>query len=62
MNAQCWLCHLRRHVGTAREMAGEEAANKVARELFQAYLDAPEDAGSPYFGPKVTELLESIAA
>ena len=58
MNAQCWLCHLRRHVGTAREMAGEEAADKVARELFQAYLDAPTGAGSPYFGPKVTELLE----
>ena len=58
MNAQCWLCHLRRHVGTAREMAGEEAANQVARELFQAYLEAPADAGSPYFGPKVTELLE----
>ena len=58
MNAQCWLCHLKRHVGTAREMAGEEAASKVARELFQAYLSAPENAGSPYFGPIVTALLE----
>ena len=58
MNAQCWLCHLRRHVGTAREMAGEEAADKVARELFMAYLDAPAGAGSPYFGPTVTALLE----
>ena len=58
MNALCWQCHLKRHVGTAREIGGEDAANAVMRELMQAYLDAPKDAGSPYFGPKVTELLE----
>lgn len=58
MNAECWLCHLRRHVGTARALGGEKAADAVARELMQAYLAAPEDAGSPYFGPTVTALLE----
>ena len=58
MNAQCWQCHLRRHVGTAQALGGEKAADAVAKELMQAYLAAPADAGSPYFGPKVTELLE----
>ena len=58
MNAQCWLCHLSRHVGTARALGGEKAADAVAKELMQAYLAAPADAGSPYFGPIVTALLE----
>ena len=58
MDAQCWLCHLRRHVGTAQNLGGKQAADAVARELMQTYLSAPEWAGSPYFGPKVTELLE----
>ena len=58
MNSQCWLCHLNRHVGTARALAGEEAATAVAKGLMQAYLSAPEGAASPYFGPIVTELLE----
>ena len=58
MNAQCWLCHLNRHVGTARALGGEKAADQVAKELMQAYLAAPADAGSPYFGPTVTALLE----
>ena len=58
MNAECYVCHLRRHTETARRMGGEAAADAVARELMESYLSAPADAGSPWFGPKVTELLE----
>ena len=58
MNAECYVCHLRRYTETARRLSGEAAADAVARELLESYLSAPKDAGSPWFGPKVTELLE----
>ncbi len=57
MNAQCYLCHLKRNTETARAMAGEEAATAVAKGLMKAYLEAPEYAGSPWFGPTVESLL-----
>lgn len=58
MNAQCYLCHLKRNTETARAMAGDAAATAFARELMQLYLDAPTEKGSPWFGPGVTALLE----
>lgn len=58
MNAECYVCHLRRYTETARCLGGEAAADAVARELLESYLSAPKDAGSPWFGPKVTALLE----
>ena len=57
MNAQCYLCHLKRNTETARALAGEEAATRVAKGLMQAYLEAPEHVGSPWFGPTVESLL-----
>lgn len=60
MNAECYVCHLRRHSDTARRLAGDAAADAVARGLLEAYLSAPADAGSPWFGPGVTALLESF--
>lgn len=58
MNAQCYLCHLKRNTETARAMAGDAAATAFAKDLMQLYLDAPKEKGSPWFGPGVTELLE----
>lgn len=58
MNAQCYLCHLKRNTETALAMGGEEAATAFARGLMQLYLDAPEEKGSPWFGPGLTALLE----
>ena len=58
MNAECYVCHLNRYTGTARALAGDAAADRVARELMERYLQAPAHMGSPYFGPAVTELLE----
>lgn len=58
MSAQCYVCHLRRNTEIARSLAGDEGADQVARGLMQAYLEAPDHAGSPWFGPRVTELLE----
>ena len=58
MNAQCYLCHLKRNTETARAMAGDAAATAFAKDLMQLYLDAPKEKGSPWFGPGVTALLE----
>ena len=57
MNATCLACHFQKNVDTARAMAGEAAATAFARELMEAYLRAPEQAASPYFGPIVDRLL-----
>jgi len=56
MDSQCFLCHLRRHVENARKLGDEETATAFARELMQLYIDAPVDAGSPWFGPGTSEL------
>ena len=58
MAAQCYVCHLKRNVDTARNLGGEAAATAFARDLMQLYLEAPKDMGSPWFGPGVTALLE----
>ena len=58
MNAECYVCHLNRYTGIARTLSGDTAADRVARELMESYLQAPDHMGSPYFGPTVTRLLE----
>ena len=58
MNAECYVCHLNRYTGIARALSGDAAADRVARELMESYLQAPDHMGSPYFGPTVTRLLE----
>lgn len=58
MNAQCYLCHLKRNTEAARAAAGDAVATAFARDLMQLYLDAPEEKGSPWFGMDVAALLE----
>lgn len=58
MNAQCYVCHLKRNTETARALAGDAAATAFAKELMQLYLDAPKEKASPWFGPGVTALLQ----
>ncbi len=58
MNAECYLCHLKRSIDTAWALAGEEAADKVAKDMMQVYATAPDYASSPWFEPAVTALLE----
>ena len=58
MNAQCYICHLKRNTETAREIAGDAAATAFAKDLMQLYLDAPKEKSSPWFGPGVTALLQ----
>ena len=56
MDAQCYLCHLRRHLDNARALGDEATATAFAKDLMQLYLDAPADASSPWFGPGLTAL------
>lgn len=58
MNATCLACHFQKQVETALSLGNEAAATVFARELMAAYLSAPQDAASPYFGPIVTALFE----
>ncbi len=58
MNAQCYLCHLKRNTENVRELAGEAAATEFARGLMELYLQAPKGKGSPWFGPGITALME----
>ena len=58
MNARCYVCQLNRYTKTARALAGDDAADAVARGLMQAFLEAPAEASPPWFGPVATKLLE----
>jgi len=58
VNAACYLCYLRRNIETARAAAGEEAATALSRDVMQLFLDAPEWASIPCFGPAVSQLLQ----
>lgn len=59
-NSECILCHLRRHIETARGLGTEEQATYFAKELLKIYLSAPEDAGSPWFGPATADLYNRV--
>ena len=58
MNSQCILCLLERNAQQANTLGDEKQATAFMRDLLQMYLDAPEDASSPYLGPKITSLYE----
>ncbi len=60
MDSECIQCYLRRYVGLVRPLGGEEKATRFTKELLKLILSAPEDASSPYLGPAVTDLLESM--
>ena len=57
-NYECIQCHLGRHLKIARSLGTEEQATAFARDLMELYLSAPEDVGSPWFGPGTQDLLE----
>ncbi len=58
MNAQCYLCHLKRNTDAARAAAGDAVATAFAKDLMRLYLEAPEEKGSPWFGMDVAALLQ----
>ena len=60
MDAQCYLCHMRRNVETARSLGDEATAAAFARGLMELYLSLPEDAASPTAAPGTTALFQKF--
>ena len=58
MNADCYLCHMRRNLEAVRTLGDEETAARMARELMKLYLQLPESSGSPELGPATEELMQ----
>ena len=58
MDSQCLMCHLRRNLEVVRPLGTEEQIMAFARDMMRMYLDAPEGVSSPWFNPKVADLLE----
>ena len=60
MDAQCYLCHFRRNMETARRFGDEAKATEFARELMKLYLSMPEGASSPTVAPGTNALFQRI--
>ena len=60
MDAQCYLCHLRRNVETARSLGDEQTATAFAKALMELYLTLPEDAASPTIAPATNGLFQKF--
>ena len=60
MDSQCYLCHFRRNMETARSLGDEEKATRFARELMKLYLSMPEGASSPTVSPGTNALFMEI--
>ena len=60
MDAQCYLCHLRRNVETARSLGDEATATAFAKALMELYLTLPPDAASPTIAPATNELFRKF--
>ena len=56
----CLQCHFQRHLKKARSLGDDQAAMAFAKELMKLYIDAPEDATSPWFMPAVERLFDEI--
>ena len=60
MDAQCYLCHLRRNVETARSLGPEETATAFAKALMELYLTLPPEAASPTIAPATNALFQKF--
>ena len=58
MNAECYLCQLKRSTEIARGLAGDAGADIMAKKLMSLYASAPEFYSSPLFEPAVTQVLQ----
>ena len=56
LDAQCIVCHIRRHVDTALTLGDGDTATAFAKELMKLYIDAPAGASMVNLGPQVDEL------
>ena len=59
-NAQCLQCHMGKALKTAEALGDEAKTMAFARAMMKLYLSAPEDVGSPWFGPATADLLHEF--
>ena len=60
MDAQCYLCHMRRNLETARKLGDEQTATEFAKALMELYLSMPPEAASPTVAPATTGLFQKF--
>ena len=60
MDWQCYQCHFRRNIETARSFGDEAKVTEFARELMTLYLSMPADASSPTVFPGTNQLFMDI--
>ena len=60
IDTYCLQCLLRRNIALAQTLGTEEQAMAFAKEIMKLYLSAPEGVSSPWFGPKIADLLHDM--
>ena len=60
VDTHCLQCYLRRNLELVRPLGTEEKAMEFAKRLMQHYIDAPAGVASPWFSPKVADLLHEM--
>ena len=60
VDSYCIQCYLRRNADLVRPLGNEEKTTAFLKKIMQMYIDAPADVPSPWFGPKVADLLHEM--
>lgn len=60
VDSYCIQCYLRRNADLVRPLGSEEKTTAFLKKIMQMYIDAPADVPSPWFGPKVADLLHEM--
>ena len=60
IDTYCLQCLLRRNIALAQALGTEEQAMAFAKEIMKLCIAAPEGVSSPWFGPKIADLLHDM--
>lgn len=60
VDSYCIQCCLQRNADLVRPLGNEEETTAFLKKIMQMYIDAPADVPSPWFGPKVADLLHEM--
>ena len=60
VDSYCIQCCLQRNADLVRPLGSEEETTAFLKKIMQMYIDAPADVPSPWFGPKVADLLHEM--
>lgn len=58
VTAECLMCHFNRTMKKAMAHGDEQKAMAFAKDLMHMYQTAPADVSSPWYNPKVAQLLK----